>query len=674
MPSRPPSSSRDSRTPPGSGVYLVIHGHFYQPPRENPWLGTIDRQPTAAPYHDWNARIEAQCYGPNRASRILDGSGRIEEMACTYEHLSFNFGPTLLGWLASRNPPDTYRAIREADRASARRLGGHGNALAQVYNHAIMPLADPIDRRTQVLWGKADFRHHFGREPEGMWLAETAIDVATARELVAAGIKFTVLSPFQAWRGRHLRRGGWTDVSGGNIDTSRPYRMFPFRGDRARHLDVFFYDAGLAKGIAFEHVLRSADLLASRIGAASPSHPQRPYLVNIATDGESYGHHEPFGDMCLAYLYNRILPGSPLKASNYAHFLSLATLDHEVELKEPSAWSCAHGVGRWQDDCGCNAGTKGYHQKWRRPLREGLDHLREELRNVFLRECSRFFPDPWEARDGYIDVLLAGGAPAARDAFLHRTGFTGRSREERARAMRLLESQKYAMLMYTSCAWFFDDISGIEPVQNLRYALRAIELAQPYSRHDLKAVLETYLHRAPANHPAVRDGADVLNRYAAPARYTPERVAAGYALEAVFAPAEGQIVYPEWMPVSLAVDPPVGPFALQLVGEHAPWTRARAGRIDMREAATGETLGFEVVVLEGEGAHVACLVAASGGEPGARELLAGGVLDARRELLARRFGKGYFHLRDIPEKRAIAFASASWPAVWAPSPNGWKRS
>ncbi|MBI2942713.1 MAG: DUF3536 domain-containing protein [Candidatus Wallbacteria bacterium] len=651
MPTRQPSSSRDSKSHPAAGLYLVIHGHFYQPPRENPWLGSIDRQPTAAPYHDWNERIEAQCYGPNRASRILDGSGRIEEMASNYEHLSFNFGPTLLSWLASRNPPATYRAIVEADRASARRLGGHGNALGQVYNHMIMPLADPIDRRTQVLWGKADFRHHFGRDPEGMWLAETGIDRATARELIAAGVRFTVLSPHQAWRVRHLRRGGWTDVSAGNVDTSRPYRMFPIPGDHTKYLDIFFYDGGLAKGIAFEHYLRSADLLASRIGAACPPSVSRPYLVNVATDGESYGHHEPFGDMCLAYLYNRIVPGSPLKATNYAHFLSLGAPEMEVELKEPSSWSCAHGVGRWERDCGCNAGTAGYHQKWRRPLREGLDHLREELRNAFLRESSRWFPDPWEARDRYIDVVLAGGDPAARDAFLERVDFRGTTVEDRVRSMRLLESQKYAMLMYTSCAWFFDDISGIEPVQNLRYALRAIELAQPYSRHDLRAVLTTYLRRAPANHPSVSDGAEVLERYAAPARIGPDRIAAGYALEQVFAPGESRCVYPEWRPRAIQIEDPVSSFRLQLVGEHAPWTRARPGLVVLRESATGEDHAFDVVVLEGEGAHVACLSAPSRGDD-LRALLASGGAQDQAQLLAGRFGRGYFHLSEIPESSA----------------------
>jgi alpha-amylase/alpha-mannosidase (GH57 family) len=649
----PPVVKEPERRPhPHAGVYLVIHGHFYQPPRENPWLGTVDRQPSAAPHHDWNERIAAQCYGPNRSSRILDGSGRIEELVSNYERISFNFGPTLLSWLASQPSPTTYHALRAADAVSARRLEGHGNALSQVYNHVIMPLADPLDRRTQVLWGKADFAFHYGRQPEGMWLAETAFDLATARELVAAGVRFTVLSPLQALRARAIGRSEWVDVSSGNIDTTRAYRVFPFPQDRTRHLDVLFYDAGVSRAVAFEHLLRNADLLASRLLDGAPHDSDRPYLVNIATDGESYGHHEPFGDMCLAYLFNRRLTSSRARLSNYAHFLSLAEPEYEVEIKEPSAWSCSHGVGRWERDCGCNAGTAGFNQKWRRPLREGLDHLREELRTVFVHETSRFFDDPWNARDSYIGVILGGHTPEARETFFRTSGCKAESDQDRARLLRLMESQRNAMLMYTSCGWFFDDLSGIEPVQNLSYALRAIELAQPCSRRDLRAVLETYLRKATSNHRG-QDGTHVLEENAAAPRRSAAQLAAGYALEAVLVPEPERLQYPEWRPVSIEMAPPIEPFGVHMVGERGAWKRALPGHVGVRELCTGEVRQFEVLVLQGDDLSVSCLVVPSKrDENGFGERLRGASLAERATMLAGRFGKGHYRLSEIPPETA----------------------
>jgi alpha-amylase/alpha-mannosidase (GH57 family) len=558
-------------------IHLVIHGHFYQPPRENPWTGTIERQESAAPFHDWNARIAEECYLPNARSRVLDERGRIQDIVNNYERISFNFGPTLLSWLAAE-APELLGALRAADQASIARLG-YGNAIAQTYNHLIMPLASPRDRQTQIRWAVREFRHRFHRVPDALWLAETAVDEATLRLLVDAGMQFLILSPAQAARWRPLEDAAWRTPAETEIDPRRPYRWI-YRDSRGqahgdRGIDICFYHASLSRGISFQHYLRDAGLLAARIVEAAGETPDP--LILIATDGESFGHHEKFGEMCLATLFSREAPRHGFEVTNLAAYLATHRPTWEVELLPESAWSCSHGVGRWCEDCGCSAGGgSGWTQAWRRPLRQGLDRVRDALASIFQEEGSTLFRDPWAARDEYIELLL-DGHPAARDAFFDRHQAGPLDSVRRGRALRLLEMQHHAMLMYTSCAWFFSDISGIETVQNLRYAARAIELAAPFAPLDLEAVLLEELGRARSNLEIHRDGRKLWERQVRPSRVTAEHAVARLLADGLLGHAVRARVLFRW---SLVPDPVVqeGGFVLAAVGATSE--------------VTGETLQF----------------------------------------------------------------------------------
>ncbi|HTM19417.1 MAG TPA: DUF3536 domain-containing protein, partial [Kofleriaceae bacterium] len=452
--------------------YYCVHGHFYQPPRENPWLEALDPDPSAYPYPNWNERITAECYRPNIAARILDDAGFIDRIVNNYARMSFNMGPTLLAWM-EQAAPDVYRAIVDADRDSAARFGGHGSAMAQVYNHMIMPLADARDRRTQVRWGVRDFERRFGRAPAGMWLSETAVDLDSLVELADAGIEFTVLAPHQARRVRRMG-GPWQEVPGASIDPGRVYRAVLPGG---RSIDLFFYDGPAARAVAFERLLASGVGFANRLLAGGGAEPR---LHHIATDGESYGHHHRFGEMALAYAVRHIDDHRLATATNYAQFRELHPAEWEVEIAEDTSWSCAHGVERWRSDCGCNAGHAGWNQKWRGPLRDALDWLRDQAVALFERHGAALFPDPWAARDAYIDVVL-DRTDATVDAFLAAHAPAAADRTARRRALELLEMQRNAMLMYTSCGWFFDDVSGIEAAQILSFAARCVDLADRHA-------------------------------------------------------------------------------------------------------------------------------------------------------------------------------------------------
>lgn len=505
-------------------LYFTIHGHFYQPPRENPWTGLIENQPSAKPFHDWNERIASECYSPNSASRILSPNGRIVEIVNNYDFMSFNMGPTLMGWIRT-NTPDTYRRIQEADKRSQERLNGHGNAIAQVYNHIIMPLASEQDKRTQIHWGIEDFKFHFGRMPEAMWLAETAINLETVVELIRAGIKFTILSPTQADSFRKFGDTDWTGCSNTDIDTTRPYRIYP-RDKEGNlvcdgYLDVFFYNPWLSSAVGFEHLLRDAGTFGKRITDAWDAKREEPQLVSIGTDGESYGHHEPFGDMCAAWLYNRYAPEHNMVPVNYGWYLEKFPPMHEVLLKnfhsEGCAWSCAHGVGRWYRDCGCSTGGgPDWNQKWRGPLRDAFNHLKKLADKIFIGEFSRYSKiDPWDARNLYIQTLVAPENQERRKQFIKDTLLHPDKEEEVAKAMRLLEIQKFCLFSFTSCGWFFNDIEGLEPVQNMRYALRAMELLKPFLPfgHNIKDEFLSILARAISNEHKW-NGAEVFTNYA----------------------------------------------------------------------------------------------------------------------------------------------------------------
>ena len=472
-------------------LYLTIHGHFYQPPRENPWNGMVEQQESAAPAHDWNARIADQCYSPNGASRILSSSGHIEAIVNNYSYMSFNIGPTLMNWIRTQRP-DIYNNIKEGDVLSAERLGGHGNAIAQVYNHVIMPLADKKDKLTQIRWGIQDFVFHFNRKPEGMWLAETAINMDTIVALIEEGITFTILSPKQAESFRTLKskeEAEWTSCSSGSIDTTRAYRIIP-RDEKGNllckgHLDVFFYDAELSTAVSFEHLLKNGASLGNKI-LSTKNKAKSSQLTSIGTDGESYGHHEPFGDMCAAWLFEKFCPQNNVVPVNYGWYLEKNPPEFEVQLKNPygegSSWSCAHGVGRWIRDCGCSTGGgENWNQKWRGPLRQAFNKVKETADEIFERE----FPilsdiNCWEVRDKYIDVLLEPENPERKEDFAAAVLRSYAEKEDKVNLFSLLEMQKFCLYSFTSCGWFFSDIEGLEPVQNMRYCLRAIELLKKF--------------------------------------------------------------------------------------------------------------------------------------------------------------------------------------------------
>ena len=512
--------------------YLCIHGHFYQPPRENPWIGAIEYQSSARPYHDWNDRITRECYGPNTRARLHGKGGHILKLLNNYEYMSFNFGPTLLSWLEKAHPW-IYNQILAADRASRDRYQGHGNALAQVYNHIIMPLAPRRDKLTQIRWGLADFMQRFGRKAEGMWLAETAVDTETLELMALEGIQFTILSPTQARSFRPLPResgkNDWQDVSGGRIDTTRPYRVWLDKDGR-RFIDVFFFNSPLSRAVAYEKILASGENFLSRIQQAFGDHQDGPQLVSIATDGESYGHHFKFGDLALSWLFHQLEKTDSIKLTNFALFLECFPPKHEVKLFENSSWSCSHGVDRWRADCGCSVNhTPGWNQAWRAPLREGLDWLSHELETIFKEQGARLLRDPWKARDDYITVF-ANPSGQARARFLQHHAEHRLGKDEQIETFDLMESQRMSLYMFTSCGWFFDDISGLEAAQVLKYAARAMDLVRPWVKKDLEDVLMGFLSRATSNDPVYGDGVRVYQRLAQPSRINPSNATAHYAL------------------------------------------------------------------------------------------------------------------------------------------------
>ncbi len=512
---------------------LVIHGHFYQPPRENPWTGVIDDQPSAQPFPNWNDRVYYECYRPNAFARVFDlKSGRIESIVNNYEFINFNFGATLLSWMEKVHP-GTYRRILQADKTSIQKNGGHGNAIAQGYNHSILPLCNDADRVTQVKWGIADFKHRFGREPESMWLPETACNDATMSVLIDEGLRYLILSPEQAERVRPMGGGDWTSVSDGRIDPGMAYRYFHRDGSK-RYIDVFFYDMGIARGVAFEGSLISSQALIDRIARVGKGEGR---IVQTATDGESYGHHTKFGDRSLAYALEVEASQGGYWVTNYAAFLEKHPPSWEVEIKtgpdgNGTAWSCAHGVGRWFKDCGCQTGgQEGWNQAWRGPLRKAFDYLRDKVAASFEMERGKLFIDPWAARNDYIQLVLDPDAP--RKLFLEKAAGRPLDELEQVRALTHLEIQRNSMLMYTSCGWFFTEISGIETVQVLKYAARIFDLMATLGLESPEATFLEILSEAQSNIREFGSGADIYRRFAEPTRVTPQGVVAHLAISSL---------------------------------------------------------------------------------------------------------------------------------------------
>ena len=513
-------------------VFLTIHGHFYQPPRENPWLEAIELQDSALPFHDWNERINKECYNPNSVSKIVDSRNRILDVVNNYEYMSYNFGPTLLSWM-EQFAPLTYERIIKADIESISEHNGHGNAIAQVYNHIIMPLANEHDKETQIKWGIRDFEYRFGRKPEGMWLAETAVDDDTLRILEANGIKFTILSPYQADKFKKKGDKEWTDVSWGNIDPARSYK-YNIKSAPGKSIDLFFYDGAISRSVAFDELLKDGNKFIKRLKEGVSDCRDFPQIVNIATDGESYGHHTKFGDMALAYVLKVKAKDEGFKITNYAEYLEKYRSDCEVEIKQASSWSCFHGVGRWKEDCGCSTGGHpGWNQKWRKPLREALDYLRDELVIIFEQEGPKYFDNVWEVRNKYIDVILDRNEMNVKK-FQQENFKPDLSDEQKVHAMELLEIQRQAMLMYTSCGWFFSEISGIETVQIMKYAARAMQLATKFSNKDLETHFLEILSEAKSNIPEHGTGKDIFERFVKPSIVTTKQIASLWALSSLY--------------------------------------------------------------------------------------------------------------------------------------------
>jgi alpha-amylase/alpha-mannosidase (GH57 family) len=509
--------------------YVCIHGHFYQPPRENPYLEAIELQDSAYPYHDWNERITAECYAPNAASRIVDAENRIVKLVNNYAHISFNFGPTLLSWMKEL-VPNVHAAIVEADKDSRQRFSGHGSAIAQGYNHMIFPLANRRDKVTQVKWGIADFESRFGRKPEGMWLPETAADTETLEVLAEQGILFTILAPRQAKRVRSKRSGRYHDVIGSRIDPAHPYlAKLPSK----KRLNLFFYDGPISQAVAFEGLLSDGKRFADRLMSGFSETRAFPQLVHIATDGESYGHHHRFGEMALTYALEEIQNNNAAQLTNYGEYLEKNPNEDLVEIVENSSWSCVHGVERWRSDCGCNSGGHPWNQQWRGPLRDALDWLRDRLAPIFESRLSRYVRDPWAARDGYIQLIL-DRSEESRAAFFAEHAARQLNEEEQTDVLKLLEMQRHAMLMYTSCGWFFDELSGLETVQVIHYAGRALRLAEDCSGESIEAEFVQHLAAAKSNLAEHGDGARIYEKWVKPAVVDIPRVAGHYAISSLF--------------------------------------------------------------------------------------------------------------------------------------------
>jgi alpha-amylase/alpha-mannosidase (GH57 family) len=584
---------------------LVIHGHFYQPPRENPWTEAVDPEPSAAPYHDWNERIYRECYRANDNARIVRGDGVVQDIVSNYHWLSFNLGPTLLAWMQATHPHG-YQRILQADAESVRLRGGHGNAIAQAYNHAILPLCNLRDLRTQIRWGLADFRHRYGREAEGMWLPETAVNHRVLDELVDHGVGYVILAPRQCQRVRPLGGGDgdWQDVSDGSVDPGRAYRYL-HRDGSGRGLALFFYDGPIAQAIAFEDALRSSQAFIELFTRVQGGEDR---LVHVATDGESYGHHSKWGDRVLAYALLHEAPRRGFVVTNYAEFLAKHPPAFEADIKtgpngEGTSWSCAHGVGRWIRDCGCHTGGQpAWNQAWRTPLREALDLLRDGLAEDFERAAGILLKDPWAARDAFIEVLL--DPEGARAGFLAAHARRPLSPEEEVRALSLLDMQRQCLLMYTSCGWFFNDLSGIETVQILKYACRALDYAAELGLRNLREPFLNKLAEAKSNLAEFRDGAAVFRHQVESSRVSVGRLAAHFGITAL-ADGEGAGRLGRW---SWAVD---AYERLRLGG-----MSLASGHLVLRHAITGRIHEVGFVALHFGGMDFVCSVKPW---PGSRE-------------------------------------------------------
>lgn len=506
--------------------YICIHGHFYQPPRENAWLNEIQSQPSAAPFTNWNERICYECYAPNSAARILDSNQKILKIVNNYEKISFNIGPTLMSWL-EEHQSSVYKEIIEADKVSVKANKGHGNAIAQIYNHLIMPLANDLEKEIQVHWGIKDFEFRYGRKPEGMWLSETAVNTSTLQYLSEAGILFTILAPRQIESIRNPS-GEWIPFDESSIDTHHSYKVILPNG---QSIAVFFYNGAISQKVAFEGLLNDGARFAEEL--INDAHKMsKSGIVNIATDGESYGHHHRFGEMALASCIYNIEKDENISMINYGHFLELFPPEMEIKIKENTSWSCYHGVERWRADCGCNTGGHpDWNQKYRKPLRDALDWLREQLSTLFYGKTD-VLKNPHAALLDYIGIILDRNDSNVR-YFLNKHVVESHLEENCIDALKLLEMMHHAQLMYTSCGWFFDELSGLESTQILQYARRAITHGEYFGLH-LENIFQNMLEQCPSNKKEYANGRDIYQKLVLPEEIRLQQVAMHISVLSIF--------------------------------------------------------------------------------------------------------------------------------------------
>jgi len=575
--------------------YICIHGHFYQPPREDPWLEEIEKQNSAYPYHDWNKRITAECYEQNTASRILDASGKIIKIINNYTQISFNFGPTLMSWIAKKQPA-LLTAILNADKESQERFDRHGAAIAQAYNHMILPLANSRDKYTQILWGIRDFEFYFGRPPEGLWLPETAVDLESLDIMAELGIKFTILAPRQARRIRSMDSDNnpWQEVNDGNIDTTLSYLQ---KLPSGRSIALFFYDGQVSQAVAFEKLLQNGEVFADYLTKKFSETKTNPQLIHIATDGETYGHHQAHGDMALAYALETIQTRRIADVVIYGQYLEKHPPAWEVEIIENSSWSCVHGVERWKNNCGCNSGNKPeWNQAWRAPLREALDCLRDELMLVYEQESKNYLQDPWAARNAYISVIH-NRSKKNINQFLSEYARQNLTQRQKQTVFQWLELQRHTMLMYTSCGWFFDELSGIETVQIIQYAARVIQLANDLCQNNYEKMFLDKLQNAPSNIPDISNGRKIYEKYIKSRPINLKLVAAHYAIRSLFKPYKENIK--------------IFSYKIKRLKEHRAESgklRLVTGSIVVTSIVTLETACFNYVVIHYSDQNLTCAV------------------------------------------------------------------
>jgi alpha-amylase/alpha-mannosidase (GH57 family) len=493
-------------------------------------LEDVELQDSAHPYHNWNEKITEECYRQNAASRILGPNKKIIDIVNNYSKISFDFGPTLLIWL-EKNDPEVYNGIIEADRKNAEVFSGHGAAIAQAYNHIIMPLANIRDKHTQVAWGIWDFEHHFGRKPEGMWLPETAVDLESLEVLAEHGIRFTILAPHQAHRLRRVGGKQWKNIEQGKVDTTVPYLC---RLPSGRDINLFFYNESVAKSVSHGDLLRNGEAFAKNLVGILAKSPKEAQLAHIATDGETYGHHHRHADMALAYCLHYIEYNKLAEITVYGEYLEKFPPVYEIEISENTSWSCSHGIERWRSNCGCCYGRyPSGTQQWRAPLREAVDCLRERLVSVYETKVAQYVPDPWDLRNKYISVINDRSAENISSFLLSSIGKQP-AYDEKVMLLKLLEIERNALLMYTSCGWFFDDICGIETVQIMQYAARAMQLAKEVGGEDFESGFKDILEKAPTNAKEFDNGRQVYEALIQPNIIDLNRVGAHMAVSSIF--------------------------------------------------------------------------------------------------------------------------------------------